>query len=258
MDVRRFEHRNDGIEWYCEQRGDGPPLVLVPSGEGDCASFENVAATLADQFTVLTFDMPGFSRSRVDSEDSISVALLSDQIAALVTSLEIGPAAFYGCSSGGMAVLDLAVRHAAAVQKAIVHEVALAVPEVLNQLLAMDDSAVVETCRFVYANIMNDDPAAWEALGAEFHERLAPNYVTWVRRYVAPGAILRLAPEELAGKPITWTIVGLTPAAGFLDNVVLATKAGIDIGLLDCKHFPQVSAPEMLAERIRAPASVSG
>ena len=63
--VRRFEHKTDGIVWYCEQRGEGPPVVLVPSGEGDCASFEQVAVQLAKDFTVLTFDMPGFSRSHV-------------------------------------------------------------------------------------------------------------------------------------------------------------------------------------------------
>jgi len=33
-------------------------MVLVPSGEGDCSNFERVAAALADQFTVLTFDTP--------------------------------------------------------------------------------------------------------------------------------------------------------------------------------------------------------
>jgi hypothetical protein len=49
----------------------------------------------------------------------------------------------------------------------------------------------------------------------------------------------------------TWTIGGLNPAAMFLDNVVLAVKSDCPIGLLMCKHFPQVSAPGMLAEHIR-------
>ena len=37
-------------------------FVSVPSGEGDCTSFEQVAAQLADEFMVLTFDNPGFSK----------------------------------------------------------------------------------------------------------------------------------------------------------------------------------------------------
>lgn len=255
MDVRRFQHQTNEIDWYCEQRGSGHPVVLVPSGEGDCGSFERVATAIAGQHSVLTFDMPGFSRTHVHDADIISVPLMADQIAELVRSLGVERAVYYGCSSGGAAVLDLAVRHPALVGRAIVHEVALAVPAVLNDLVAMDDSSVMETCRFVFANIMNDDPVAWEALGDEFHARLATNYVTWVRRYIAPGIPPQLTPENLAGLPITWTIGGLSPAAAFLDNVVLAVQSGHPITTLMCKHFPQVSAPDMLSEHILASAA---
>jgi hypothetical protein len=124
----------------------------------------------------------------------------------------------------------------------------------LSGLAAQDDPAVIEMCRGLFAHGMNDDPAAWEALGTEFHERLTQNYVTWVRRYVAPGVLLRFSPAELTGAPVIWTIGGLNPAATFMDNVVLAVQAGIDIGLLMCKHFPQVSAPEMLAQHIAVSA----
>lgn len=252
MSVRQFTHQTEGIDWYCEQRGDGPLIVLVPSGEGDCSSFEKVAAALADQFTVLTFDTPGFSRSRVRSPDLVSMPLLADQIADLVTSLGADLATYYGCSSGGTAVLDLVVRHRALLQNAIVHEVAdsrAAAP--LSVLGALDDPTVVETCRNVFANVLNDDAAAWDALGEEYHARLAKNYVTWVRRYLLPGVLPEHSPEELSGNPITWTIGGLTPAASFLDNVVLAVQAGLPINALACKHFPQVSAPDMLAEHIQ-------
>ncbi len=226
--------------------------MLVPSGEGDCASFDRVAHQLANDFTVLTFDTPGFSRSLVRSADDVAVPKLADQIACLVKSLEIAPAAFYGCSSGGFAVLDLAVRHGDLVRNAIVHEVAMpGAAALLADLTSLDDAAIVERCQFLFAHMMNDDVAAWEALGDEYHARLTKNYVTWVRRYVAPAPPPPHTPEDLAGKPITWTIGGLTPAITFLDNVVLAVKSGCPIGPLMCKHFPQVSAPEMLAAHIR-------
>jgi pimeloyl-ACP methyl ester carboxylesterase len=189
-----------------------------------------VARELADEFTVLTFDTPGFSRSRVRSANDISIAKLAAQIAGLVETLGTYPATFYGCSSGGLAVLDLAQ---------------------MAGLAALDDAAIVESCKFVFGHVMNDDLAAWEALGDAYHARLANNYVTWVRRYVALGPPPPHKPEDLAGKPITWTIGALTPAGMVFDNVVLAVKSGCPISLLNCKHFPQVNAPGMLAEHIR-------
>lgn len=252
MSVRRFEHEAGDIKWYCEQRGDGPTVVLVPSGEGDCASFDRVAAQLAEDFTVLTFDAPGFSRSHVATVDEIAVSKFGDQIACLIESLGTYPATFYGCSSGGLAVLDLVVRHPDLVRNAIVHEVAMpGAAALLADLTTLDDAAIVERCQLLFAHVMNDDPAAWEALGEEYHARLAKNYVTWVRRYLAPAPPPMHSPEDLAGKPITWTIGGLTPAVTFLDNVVLAVKSGCAISALICKHFPQVSAAEMLAAHIR-------
>ena len=121
----------------------------------------------------------------------------------------------------------------------------------LADLATFDDAAVVESCKFAFGHV-NDDLAAWEALGDEYHARLADNYVTWVRRYVASGLPPPHSPDDLAGKPITWTIGGLNPAGMFFDNVVLAVKSGCPISLLNCKHFPQVSAAGMLAEHIRA------
>lgn len=35
------------IDWYYEIRGRGAPIVLIPSGEGDCGSFERTAERLA-------------------------------------------------------------------------------------------------------------------------------------------------------------------------------------------------------------------
>jgi len=259
MAAQSFVHSAHGIDWYCERRGQGPDIVLIPSGEGDCASFESVAEQLADQFTVLTFDMPGFSRTSVPvAPADFTVEKIGDQVAALVRSLDVSNATFYGCSSGGLAALHLAINHTDLVRNAIVHEVAFDVryseegSASLGGLASLDDATIVKYCKVLFSTIMNEDQDAWENLGPEYHRRLEGNYPNWVRHYVLnePGRPI-VAAEELKNLPITWTIGGLTPARAFFSNVLLTRDAEIRLGLLNCRHFPQVSIPEALAEHIR-------
>ena len=161
MQTSTFQHTASDIEWYCESRGSGPSVVLIPSGEGDCASFAGVADALGNDFTVLTFDMPGFSRSGPPPDfGRVTADMLADQVAALVTSLKLAPAAFYGCSSAGLAVLSLVAQHADIVRNAIVHEAALVkdfgLLEVAEAQFAMnnlDDATIVGVCNLNYAQV---------------------------------------------------------------------------------------------------------
>jgi pimeloyl-ACP methyl ester carboxylesterase len=264
MPVQSFMHPVEGIDWYCQQQGDGPAVVLVPSGEGDCAPFDPVAARLADQFRVLTFDMPGFSRTGAppDPQDFTPVKA-ADQVAALVRSLGIDTATFYGCSSGGAVVLSLIAGQPDLVTNGIVHEVAINADyrngkseSLLPTLCVLSDDEVVEQCKMIFRELMNDDQAAWDALGEDYHARLERNYVTWVRRYVSyAGPLPAFGPVDFTNRPLDWTIGGLTPTMTFFSNVQLAAILGIPVGLLPCKHFPQVSIPDRLADHIRRSAS---
>lgn len=260
MTATRLQHQVDAIHWYCELRGSGPTVVLIPSGEGDCGSFDKVAELLSTQFTVLTFDMPGFSRtSDPPNFERYSMAQAASEVAALVQSLELGPATFYGCSSGGQVALRLAVQAPGLVRRAIVHEVAPAAPfpqppsgaaPVPALSPGSSDEDIVLACKYRFRNVMNEDGEAWDALGEAYHRRLERNYVTWVRRYFGMPDLRMPTPEELQRRSITWTIGGLTEAAKFFNNVLAAHAAGIAVGLLMCKHFPQVSIPEALADHI--------
>jgi len=254
-----FQHQVDAINWYCELQGSGPTVVLIPSGEGDCGSFEKVARLLSAQFKVLTFDMPGFSRSTDPPNfESYSMSQAAREVAALVQSLELGPATFYGCSSGGQVALRVAAQSPNLVNRAVVHEVAPGTPikrptsGLTIAALSPDNSEdeIVAACKLLFRNVGNENAEAWDALGEEFHRRLERNYVTWVRRYFRVPDLRMPTSEELQKRPVTWTIGGLTEAAAFFNNVLAAHAAGIEVGLLMCKHFPQVSIPEVLADYI--------
>lgn len=247
----------DGIEWYVEQQGSGPHIVLVPSGEGDCSSFDKTAAILAKDFIVTTFDMPGMSRSAVapiESITNVTGQMLATQIHGLLDELKIEVATIYGCSSAALAAIFLMINHPEKVQSIIIHEAPLRLLPFITALQDMEDPELVKTCQDAFVHYFNEDTEAWEALGPEFHARLAKNYITWIRGYTCLFVDLNWSNEQLNRRPVTWTIGGKMPAASFYDNVVVATKAGIEIGLLDSKHFPQVSIPETLAEHIKTAA----
>ncbi len=256
MRKETFSHSAGGIDWHCERAGQGPTLVLVPSGEGDCSSFDVLRDHLAAHFSVLTFDMPGFSRSSAaQGEGAMAIAALSHHIAALVRSLGIDRASYYGCSSGGRAVLDLVIEYPDLVRNVIMHEVALPNPWIdanFAPMIEMPDEQIVGVCTHVYANILNEDAVAWQALGGDYHQRLSRNYITWVRNYLKQGVGTSPAPEKLRDQPITWTIGDLSPPEPMASNVELAQRAGIALGRLPCRHFPQVSIPDKLAAHIVA------
>jgi pimeloyl-ACP methyl ester carboxylesterase len=265
MASRTFSQQAAGIDWYCEARGRGPQIVLIPSGEGDCGSFTRVADDLAENFSVLTFDMPGFSRSGPPPDwRDVGANAVAGHIAALTASLGIERATFYGCSSGGVFALALAAEHPNIVESAIVHEVAVPLKDAppgspFAQLFSPDDNTVVETCKLLFRNVMNEDQKAWDDLGADYHRRQEKNYLTWARRYVGPaqasGFFREFTAQDLTRRPITWTVGSLSGSTPLLDgNRRVADVGGIRVELLPCRHFPQVSIPDQLARHIRASA----
>ncbi|KAF7183974.1 hypothetical protein CNMCM7691_004464 [Aspergillus felis] len=198
--------------------------------------------------------MPGMSRTvapRACYRD-VTPQLLAGQIIGLMDELSIPVATFYGCSSGGAAVLALVANHPARVRSGIVHEVPFTVPPHMAAFTSLSDAEIVDACRNIFSTGMNEDQAAFRQLGSEYHARLDRNYITWVRNYfrVWPN----LSEEGLTKRPIIWTIGALTPAGAFFENVKIACRCGIDIGLLPCMHFPQVSIPEKLALHIQEAA----
>jgi pimeloyl-ACP methyl ester carboxylesterase len=113
----------NGTVLHTETRGRGPAVLLIAGAGGDAAELAGVAATLADQFTVTTYDRRGNSRSpRPAGWAATSLAEQADDATALLGVLGQRPAVVVGTSAGGSIALELALRHPQAVQTAVVHE----------------------------------------------------------------------------------------------------------------------------------------
>jgi pimeloyl-ACP methyl ester carboxylesterase len=126
MEIKTFTTHANGMDFYCEMMGQGPTVVLVPDGSNDCGRYEKMMAYLSDEFTVLTFDPRGGSRSPDPHPRAVTPALFSDDIAALVQAIPVAkPVSAFGVSPGGQAVLALARFHADITRNGIVHEAPL-------------------------------------------------------------------------------------------------------------------------------------
>lgn len=117
--------RVPGATLCYELRGNGPLLLLIPGGGNGAYAFANITDALATQYTVVTYDRRGISRSVLDNPAKEQrVEVHSDDAHRLLQALgsEYEPAYVFGSSGGAIIGLDLAARHPEQIQMLIAHE----------------------------------------------------------------------------------------------------------------------------------------
>jgi len=100
----------NGASLYVEERGDGPPLVLIHGGLGTIAMWRWVLPLLCDDFRVITPDSRGHGRS-TNPSGRLSYPQLADDVAALITTMGLDRPLVGGYSDGGQVALELGARH---------------------------------------------------------------------------------------------------------------------------------------------------
>jgi pimeloyl-ACP methyl ester carboxylesterase len=121
-----------GASLFYKVLGSGPLLLLLPGGSGDAEAFNGIAGHLADQFTLLTYDRRGLSRSQAeDPAKTPGIETHSDDAHRLLTALAPAPALVFGSSIGAVIGLDLVARHPEQIRACIAHEPPL--PELLSE-----------------------------------------------------------------------------------------------------------------------------
>ena len=97
-----------GARLYYESVGSGPPLFLIPGGNGTAHIFGAMAPHLAERFTVITYDRRGFARSALDGVQDYGRRLQTDADDALkvIQHVATGPATVFGPSSGALVGLQ--------------------------------------------------------------------------------------------------------------------------------------------------------
>ena len=110
------------VDLYYTIRGSGPILLILQGGAGDADGSEALANELSRDFTVLTYDRRGLSRSTPIRAERYEIATHADDAARLISALSAEPAFVFGCSLGALIGVELAARHPGAVRLLLAHE----------------------------------------------------------------------------------------------------------------------------------------
>jgi pimeloyl-ACP methyl ester carboxylesterase len=105
---------------YHEVRGTGPVLLISQSGEGDAGRSIDLVDHLVDEYTVVTYDRRGLSRSPAGA--AVSMSEHAEDVYTLLTEITDEPVAMLGCSMGAVIGLHLAAAHPGCLHTLVAHE----------------------------------------------------------------------------------------------------------------------------------------
>lgn len=180
--------RTAGARIHHEVRGTGPAVLLLGSPM-DADAFAPLADELAGDHTVVTMDPRGIHRSSVDDRDRDSTPpVRADDVARLLTHLQVAPCAAFGSSGGAVTLLALAQARPDLVHTVVAHE------PPLDELLEDRTERRVVADRIVDAYFTEGRAAAWRLFLADANIELPEPVFAEV--FGAPLAPQQTADEE--------------------------------------------------------------
>ncbi|MFG6148198.1 2-succinyl-6-hydroxy-2,4-cyclohexadiene-1-carboxylate synthase [Halobacillus sp. B23F22_1] len=94
-------------KYWVEEKGDGPPLLMLHGFTGSSSTFKKVKATLSSSFRLVSMDMPGHGKT--GETGPISMEEFADDLKSLITQLGYSKIPLLGYSMGGRAALSFAI-----------------------------------------------------------------------------------------------------------------------------------------------------
>ncbi|MGB3407450.1 MAG: alpha/beta fold hydrolase BchO [Jannaschia sp.] len=95
--------------WHVQQIGDGPDLLLLHGAGASTHSWRALAPLLAPHVRVTMIDLPGHGFTRLGTRARAGLDPVSEDIATLLRTLSVKPAAIVGHSAGAAVALRLAL-----------------------------------------------------------------------------------------------------------------------------------------------------
>ncbi|OZB94209.1 alpha/beta hydrolase [Paenibacillus sp. XY044] len=260
-----------GANIHYEVRGAGPVLLMIHGGCGDADVFLEVADHLADQYTVVTYDRRGHSRSKLTNPaEEYRIETHSDDAHRLLAALTDEPAYIFGSSSGAVIGLDLTMRYPGQVHALIPHE-----PPLLD-LLHGDERSQARTImedliadhrklglfpaffKFTSSIGLQDDDGPSSPPSDEQKERMIAN-MEYFMANEAPGVLGYAFNLEQLQTALSHSAAQVRPAVGSTSRNYfparsaegLAERLGVDIAEFPENHIGYQVQPKPFAERLK-------
>lgn len=256
----------DGVRVHFQEKGAGPPLVLLHGNNSSTYTWKDVYDELAARHRVVAVDLKGFGFTskpegdyRVEAQAALVVRLLDE--------LKIGSAVWCGSSFGGTVALAAAIGHPERV-RALVLVAAPAYSEMRGATLAPAYVKWPYVGGAVSALALTTDALVRDGLRQSFHddskvtdERVAAYYLPLTTRGGQYAA--RRVREQRQFERVERALDQVRPPAllvwGAEDRLVLpedgrrlrASLRGSRLVFFDaCGHLPQEEMPERFAREV--------
>jgi pimeloyl-ACP methyl ester carboxylesterase len=259
----------DGARLYHQATGSGPVLLIAQSGEGDADRTVDLVGHLADQFTVVTYDRRGLSRSLPDDPTApVSIRQHAADAVAVLRSVTNTPAAMLGLSLGAAIGLHMQIIDPTIISTLIAHEpIALWFLRQADADLARDKLADVRavhqqwgwrSAAATVAAALGINPHAQETESGvtqfPFTDQRAANFEYFLTNDLDAACTDTLRLADIPHRSQVIPAVGHTsPPDGFDYLAALALAGHLGVA---AQHFPgghngNLTHPRAFAERVR-------
>jgi pimeloyl-ACP methyl ester carboxylesterase len=160
----------NGLKMYYELEGSGRPLVLLHGGVCTIeVCMGKIRPPLAKAWRTIAIEQQGHGRT-ADIDRPLSYEQMAEDTAALLRSLKVRNADFFGYSMGGGIALRIAVRHPELVRKVVVMGTPYGndglVPGLMENFKNLKAEDIPQQFRDAYAKTA-PDPSQWPTLVAK-------------------------------------------------------------------------------------------
>jgi pimeloyl-ACP methyl ester carboxylesterase len=259
-----------GVELHYRRVGAGEPLVLVHGSWVDSGVWGEVVPLLSHSFEVVAYDRRGHGGSSSVRPGSVGDDV--DDLAALIESLELGPAHVAGTSFGGSIALRLTATAPELVRSVTVHEppffdlLSAEEPELaelrlhLTNVAARLESGDMEGGARLYFDEVAETPGGWDGLDQGRRELLLSNAPTYLDHCHDPEAF-RIDREDLAAvaSPVLVTHGDRRPPLfrRIVELVSAVMPGARSQAIPGAAHDPQVTHPGQYADLVESFSTVA-